>query len=135
MNKTIRKTVKNRAKYLCEYCLTPEYFCPDPFECDHILPVSKKGKTVLDNLALSCSGCNGLKYDTTEAFDPATGRNSPLYNPRKDAWAEHFCWNEYYTLIIGISPIGRATVLKLNLNRESIINLRAVLRQVGEFPV
>jgi hypothetical protein len=31
MNKTIRKTVKTRANYLCEYCLSSEYFSPDPF--------------------------------------------------------------------------------------------------------
>ena len=135
MNKATRKAIKERANYLCEYCLCPEYFSPDPFECDHILPFSKKGKNILANYALACSGCNGLKYNATHAIDTATGQIVNLYNPRIDDWKEHFCWNENFTLIIGISPIGRATVLRLKLNRESIVNLRTALRQVGEFPI
>ncbi len=134
MNKSLRKAVKIRAKYLCEYCLSPEYFSPDPFECDHILPISKNGKDELENFALSCSGCNGLKHDAIQAIDKGTGQLVPLYNPRKDIWAEHFTWNEGFTLIVGISPIGRATVTKLKLNRQSIINLRTALFKVGEHP-
>lgn len=134
MNKTICNTVKIRAKYLCEYCLSPEYFSPDTFECDHILPFSKKGQSKSDNYALACSGCNGLKYDATHAFDPATGQIAPLFNPRLDIWDSHFCWNENFTIIIGISPIGRATVSRLDLNRAGVINLRIALRKIGEFP-
>jgi hypothetical protein len=83
---------------------------------------------------LACSGCNGFKSDNIQAIDPATGQLAFLYNPRKDNWVEHFCWNEDFTLILGLSPIGRATILKLQLNRQSIINLRNVLFQVGEHP-
>ena len=134
MNKTLRKAIRIRAKSLCEYCLSPEYFSPDPFECDHILPVSKKGESTSDNYALACSGCNGFKYNATHAIDPATGETSPLFNPRFDEWNMHFCWNENFSFIIGISPIGRSTVLRLNLNREGVVNLRITLRLVGEFP-
>ena len=134
MNKATRKAIKIRAKYLCEYCFSPEYFSPDPFECDHILPVSKDGEDILSNYALSCSGCNGLKFNAIHAIDPGTGQSVPLYNPRLDNWQTHFCWNESFTVILGISPIGRATVLKLQLNREGLINLRIALRKVGEYP-
>ena len=135
MNKALRKAIKVRAKYLCEYCLSPEYYSPDPFENDHILPFSKKGQSILENYAFACSGCNGIKYNATHAIDPATGQSVRLYNPRLDEWKDHFCWNEDFTIIIGISPIGRATVLRLKLNRESVINLRIALRKVGEFPI
>jgi HNH endonuclease len=134
MNKNTRKIVKIRAEYLCEYCLCPEYFSPDPFEVEHITASSKGGKDDLLNLALACSGCNGYKSDFMEAIDPASGVIVRLYNPRKDIWAEHFCWNEDYTLILGVSPVGRATATKLRLNRQGVVNLRIILRQVGEFP-
>jgi hypothetical protein len=134
MNKTIRQAVKTRAHFLCEYCQSPEYFSPDPFECDHILAVSKGGIDDLDNLALSCSGCNGHKSDALEAIDPGTGAKVSLFNPRTDIWRDHFLWNGDFTVLIGISPVGRATILKLRLNRPSVVNLRVILRQVGELP-
>ncbi len=134
MNKTLRKTVKSRANHLCEYCLSSEYFSPDPFECDHIIAVSRGGIDDANNLALSCSGCNGHKSDAMEAVDPASGVPAPLYNPRTDVWATHFAWNEQYTLLVGISPVGRATIAKLRLNRPSVVNLRMILHQLGELP-
>ena len=134
MNKNIRKALKTRAKQLCEYCFSPEYFSPDPFECDHIIPISKGGNDDLENFALACSGCNGLKHDSTHATDAATGQSVPLYNPRRHIWSEHFTWNKGFTLIIGISPTGRASVSKLKLNREGLINLRTALVKVGEHP-
>jgi HNH endonuclease len=134
MNKAVRKTVKTRANYLCEYCLSSEYFSPDPFECDHIRATSRGGSNDVSNLALSCSGCNGYKSDAIEAIDPASGVLVRLYNPRIDVWATHFSWNESFTLLVGISPIGRATIAKLRLNRPSVVNLRRILIQLGELP-
>jgi HNH endonuclease len=134
MNKITRQNVKIRANYLCEYCQSPEYFSPDPFECDHIMAASKGGIDDLNNLALSCSGCNGYKSDAIEAIDPATGVKVALFNPRTDIWRDHFLWNTELTEIIGISPIGRATITKLRLNRQNVVNLRVILRQVGEMP-
>gem|GEM_PF-4995517 len=42
--------------------------------------------------------------------------------------------NTLYSLIIGITPIGRATVEELQLNRNGVVNLRKVLYQMGEHP-
>jgi len=134
MNKATRLLLKIRAKYLCEYCLSPEYFSPDPFTADHIIPYSMGGSDDLINRALACWGCNGNKSDATHAFDPATGQLTMLYNPRTDNWADHFRWNESFTLLIGISPVGRATIVQLKLNRENIINLRSVLHKAGHHP-
>jgi len=134
VNKFVRQEVKLRARYLCEYCHCPEYFSPDPFEIDHIFPLAAGGTSQPDNLSLACSGCNGYKSDYFVAIDPGTGQLSPLYNPRTDDWAEHFRWDAEFTYIIGISAIGRATVDKIKVNRESIVNLRRVLVKVGEHP-
>ena len=130
----MRLALKTRARFLCEYCLSQEYFSPDPFEVDHIIATSQGGSDTLDNFALSCSGCNGYKSGAISAIDPGTVQRVPLYNPRKDVWSDHFRWHENFTLIIGISPTGRATVEKLKLNRASVVNLRTVLYKVGEHP-
>ena len=135
MNKTDRLLLKIRARYLCEYCLCPEKYNPDPFPSDHIIPESKGGTDDLINRALACWGCNGLKSDCTEAIDPVTGKLAPLYNPRQDVWADHFRWEESFTLLIGISPTGRATVSKLELNRENVVNVRTLLHKFGKHPI
>jgi hypothetical protein len=135
MNKKDRLSLKIRARHLCEYCLCPEYLNPDTFPADHVIPEAKGGIDDLINRALACWGCNGFKSDFTEALDPATGKFAPLYNPRTDVWSEHFRWDASFTLLLGVSPIGRATILKLRLNRESVVKLRFILHKVGEHPI
>ena len=49
-------------------------------------------------------------------------------------WSEHFTWNDDFTLVIGISAIGRVTIEEMQLNREGVINLRRVLFAMGEHP-
>ena len=89
-----RKEVFIRAGGLCEYCLSLENISNSTFETEHIFPVSKGGKTALENLALSCSGCNKFKSHRIEAVDPKTGKTISLFNPRKDIWKKHFKWND-----------------------------------------
>ncbi len=134
MNKKTRQALQERARFLCEYCLSQEYFSPDPFEGDHIIASSQGGEDDLENLAWACSGCNGSKAGAISANDPATGQRVPLYNPRKDTWSEHFCWNKSFSHIIGISPTGRATIERLKLNRIGVVNLRIALHKLGEHP-
>jgi len=45
-----------------------------------------------------------------------------------------YIWNEDFTLIIGLTPTGRATVETLQLNREGLVNLRRLLYAMGEHP-
>jgi 5-methylcytosine-specific restriction endonuclease McrA len=47
-----------------------------------------------DNLWAACRQCNALKSDRMEAIDPTTGTLVPLFNPRRQVWAEHFGWLE-----------------------------------------
>jgi hypothetical protein len=131
---TQREAVVRRAHGCCEYCRAQELYAPDPFSVEHILPASKGGTNELANLAYSCQGCNGRKYTGTEAIDPGTGDIAPLFHPRQHRWDDHFVWNDDYILVIGRTPIGRATVEKLQLNRPGLVNLRRVLFTAGIHP-
>src|SRR5258708_14064972 len=123
--------VRKRAGNRCEYCQTPSSHSADTFAIEHIVPKSRRGSNEPDNLALSCQGCNGYKYTSVNAIDPVNGALAGLYNPRKDRWSDHFMWNQDYTQILGISPTGRATIVKLRLNREGLVNLREALLAIG----
>jgi hypothetical protein len=124
-----------RAQACCEYCCAQERFSPDPFSVEHIAPLVRGGTNELDNLAYACQGCNGRKYTSIEGIDPATGDWVALYHPRQHAWADHFVWNAEYTIIIGVTPTGRATIEKLQLNRMGLVNLRAVLAPLKLHPI
>ena len=58
INNFIRLNVRKRAKYLCEYCHSPERSNATPFTIDHIIPQSLGGSDDLNNLALACHRCN-----------------------------------------------------------------------------
>jgi len=77
MKELIRKAVRERAKFCCEYCLAPLLFSSDFFS---------------------------------------------------------FEWHENFTIIIGISPTGRATEKRLALNRVGVVNLRGILVEKGFHP-
>ena len=129
-----RQAIAERANYCCEYCLSQERFSPDPFSVEHVAPRSGGGADDPSNLAFSCQGCNSRKYTSTEGIDPVTGETVPLFHPRNDGWPEHFAWSEDFTQIVALTPTGRATVEKLQLNRPGVVNLRRVLRSMGHHP-
>lgn len=122
-----RRQIAVRANYLCEYCLCPDDFSPQSFVFEHIVPVSKGGQTVLDNLAFACQGCNSHKYTKQSGIDPLTNSEHGLYNPRRDVWEKHFVWDETELLLMGKTGIGRATIDTLKLNRQRVINVRGLL--------
>ena len=123
-----RQAVYDRAQGVCEYCLSPAAYSSDYFSIEHIYPRALGGTNQLSNLALACQGCNSHKFTHIEALDPMDGRPTPLYHPRQDRWGTHFYWDEDFTLMIGRTPIGRATIANLYLNREGAVNLRIILR-------
>ena len=115
--------------------MSQEEYSPDAFSVEHITPISKGGTDDTHNLANACQGCNNRKFVSTEAVDSLSGAIVPLYHPRQDRWAEHFAWNEDFTLILGLSPTGRATVEKLDLNRNGVVNLRRILHARQLHPI
>lgn len=129
-----REHIKTRARYRCEYCQYPANYSAQPFVYEHIVPVVKGGGTRLENLCYACGGCNGHKYTKTENIDPVSKVSASLYHPRIQNWHEHFGWNDDYLFIIGLTPIGRATVLALKMNRIGVVNIRKLLLIVGKHP-
>lgn len=131
----LRKLVAERAKFTCEYCRSQEDFSADSFSVEHIKPSFLGGKTIAENLAYSCLGCNSHKSIKIEAIDPISKKIVPLFNPRVNKWEEHFCWNNDFTEIVGFTPIGRTTIETLKLNRKGLKNLRWALFAVGKHPL
>jgi HNH endonuclease len=105
-----------------------------PLEYEHLYPEARGGVTVRENLWLACTRCNDFKGDRTDAVDPQTGETVPLFNPRTQSWTEHFSWSLDGTLIIGLTQIGRATVVALRLNNEFIVVARRFWVEAGWWP-
>jgi hypothetical protein len=83
---------------------------------------------------MSCQGCNNRKYTALEATDPVTGASVSLFHPRLNACSDHFIWSADTTTMIGLTAIGRATVVRLELNRAGMVNLRRALVAAGVHP-
>ncbi|HBL14867.1 MAG TPA: HNH endonuclease [Cyanobacteria bacterium UBA11162] len=130
----IQNQVHHRANFLCEYCHASEQWQYVAFTIEHIIPLTKNGADTLENLALACFHCNRKKSDRTTAVDPKSGAEVFLFNPRQDSWSNHFIWSSDGLFIIGLTPIGRATVTALALNRERVINIREADKAVGRHP-
>lgn len=132
--KELKEYVTNRANGFCEYCKSPANISTQAFAIEHIIPKSKSGKTIAENLALSCQGCNNYKYNKINGIDFITGVKTNLFNPREQKWKKHFAWSNNLLEIIGITAIGRVTVEILKLNRTELQNLRQLLTIVGKHP-
>lgn len=130
----LKQAVIERAQGRCEYCQCRADHATETFAVEHIVPLSRGGKTELSNLALACSGCNGHKYNRIVALDPLTHEMMTLFHPRRERWQEHFGWNEEYTHDIGLTPTGRATVEALQINRSAVVNIREMLYAAGKHP-
>jgi hypothetical protein len=133
ISEALRRQVIERARGLCEYCQTQQAIVIE-MEIDHVVPESAGGLTEIDNLSLACGHCNSHKHYFQAAADPKTGETVPLFNPRTQIWGDHFPWSEDSTLIIGLSPIGRATVERLKVNRDLVVQARERWVEAGWHP-
>jgi len=50
------------------------------------------------------------------AVDATRKKTFRLFNPRRDKWEKHFRWNYARTQVIGLTAIGRTTIMTLQLN-------------------
>lgn len=117
VSESIRRLVRERAQDRCEYCGMTQVIQGATFHIEHIVPRRKGGKDEADNLALACPSCNFHKSDHVESKDPKTGEE------------EHFGSEDLK--IIGITPVGRATVALLNLNSERRLLIRGIEQALG----
>jgi len=118
----------------CVYCHTTEANTGQPMTVDHIVPEAQGGPTTFDNLCFACRQCNEFKGAATMALDPLIHETVPLFNPRTQTWNSHFTWDPSGTRVIGLTPIGRATVMALNMNNEVIVDARRRWVSVGWHP-
>lgn len=102
------------------------------FHLEHIRPVAKAGATTLENMALACPSCNLHKSNRLTAQDPESQLTVPLYHPRTHSWSEHFAWRA--TTVLGLTPIGRATIAALDLNHTRRLRVRDAEAKFGMFP-
>lgn len=121
---SIRQRVREAAGDRCGYCLSPQRCVMGKLEVEHIIPRSQGGSNDESNLWLSCGLCNRYKGTQITGVDPLTGETVPLFNPRTHVWREHFRWSQDGTQIVGLTPIGRATVEALQLNNAIAVEVR-----------
>ncbi len=130
----LRERIARQALYRCGYCLTQEAVVGTAMEVEHIFPFSLGGPTVEDNLWLACSFCNLHKGTRTFAEDPTSGQVSLLFNPRFQVWEDHFAWEDRGTRIAGRTPVGRASIRTLKLNRPLLVEARQLWVAAGWHP-
>lgn len=134
VGKALREQVAREARYRCGYCLTSARVTGTRMEIDHIIPESLGGLTAEENLWLACSMCNDHKGNRIAAPDPLTGDVVRLFDPRRQAWPDHFDWSMEGDVIIGKTSIGRATIAAVRLNRVDLVEARRGWVSAGWHP-
>lgn len=126
MDRATRAAVRERAADACEYCQRTQANSPLlPLQVEHIVPVKHGGSDELDNLALACANCNLHKGPNLTGIDPETDLITPLFDPRRDRWDEHFNWDGLR--FVGLTATGRTTVRVLSLNTAARLKVRAAI--------
>jgi hypothetical protein len=128
----LRRLVIQRAVGRCEYCGLSQEAQEATFHIDHVIPVAAGGQTVEENLALACVSCSLRKAARQTAIDPQSREEVALFNPRSEAWHEHFRWEGVY--LVGLTATGRATIEALNMNRVLILAIRKEEAGLGRHP-
>ena len=130
MDAAVRNVVRQRASARCEYCRLPESALDLSLHIEHIVARQHGGGDDPWNLCLACDRCNLYKGPNLTSIDPQSGIIVPLFHPRRQPWHEHFTVRG--AEIVGLTPIGRATVRLLNMNASSRVRLRLQLLARGE---
>ena len=128
----LRREVRERAGERCEYCLLAESEAIFPHEPDHLIALKHGGETTSANLALACFDCNRFKGSDIASVDPQTGELVGLFNPRTQAWSDHFQFRA--GVIVPLTAVGRVTEKVLRLNLGSRVEVRERLIALGEYP-
>ncbi|MEZ4866718.1 MAG: HNH endonuclease [Caldilineaceae bacterium] len=130
----LRRLVRDDAQGQCAYCHTLTEITGASFVIDHIIPEAFGGETVYENLCLACHSCNEYKGARLVAQDPATEEMVALFHPHLQEWREHFRWSHDGIQIVGLTAIGRATVMALNMNHTDVVKARRRWVNVGWHP-
>lgn len=128
----MRRLVTERANNCCEYCLIHQDDVSTSHQVDHLIALKHSGRTVSENLALACQLCNRYKGSDFATIDHDTGEVVILFNPRTQIWNEHFKLSGAH--IVGLTPVGRATVILLQINDKARVEDRRELIDIGRYP-
>jgi 5-methylcytosine-specific restriction endonuclease McrA len=87
-----------RDLYICQYC--NNQFPRSSLTVDHVIPISKGGKTRWDNVVAACNPCNSRKSNKTNIKPKVAPRQPDYYelvNKRKqlDFSIRHPSWESY----------------------------------------
>lgn len=133
VDEALAELVRQRAQHLCEYCLLPQAYSSTRFQIDHIVAEQHGGQSVSSNLALACFADNNHKGTNLAGVDPKSRKRVWLYNPRRQKWTRHFCYD--VPVLQGRTPVGRATIAVLAINGPHRIMQRSALIAEGVFPL
>ena len=131
MDAALRRTVRERAGHRCEYCRLRRSEAPFlTFHVEHVTAKQHVDDDSLENLALACPFCNRFKGPNLTTVDPTSRQIVRLFNPREDEWDDHFDFDGAF--IVGLSPVGTATVRLLQMNSRRRVEMRAELLEDDE---
>ena len=122
VSQRLRDAVAERANERCEYCRMHEDDDVFTFHVEHIIALKHGGETSLANLAYACQHCNLHKGPNLSGIDPESQEIVELFHPRNDEWDDHLQFDG--PRLIGLTPIGRATVRVLNMNDSDRVAFR-----------
>lgn len=134
ISRETRQRLQAEAQGRCAYCHTLTSITGARLVVDHIIPESAGGQTVVENLCLACHSCNEFKGTQILACDALTGKHVRIFHPRRNRWTDHFRWTRDGTEIVGVTPIGRATLLALRMNHPIIVEARRLWVAAGWHP-
>ncbi len=129
MDRVLEQIIRRRALDRCEYCRMPEAASDLKHVLDHVIARQHGGRAQATNLALCCGRCNQFKGPNLAGIDPQTHQMSRLFHPRRDVWTEHFRYEE--AVLIGLTPVGRATIATLGINLPIRVAVRQALIDTG----
>jgi HNH endonuclease len=130
----VRLRVRAQAGDRCGYCRSLQKYVLGILEIDHIISKAAGGSDDEENLWLACRLCNSYKGAQVYAKDPITNQQVQLFNPRTQDWSLHFTWTHGDAYIAGLTPIGRATVVALQLNNPYAVTVREAWVSAGWHP-
>ena len=79
-----RRNLMRRDDHTCQYC--GAQFAPERLTIDHILPLSRGGRTGWENCVLACHRCNGRKANRT----PKEAKMRLLKAPQCPRWSPRY---------------------------------------------
>jgi hypothetical protein len=129
---TLKRQVYQRASGCCEYCLVHQDDYDIRFHIEHIIAIAQGGKTIYENLCLSCPRCNLYKGTNIAGADPVTGAPTFIFHPRLHNWTEHFQIKDEF--IEPLTPEGRVTTFLLRLNQEERLEERRLFIALERYP-